>query len=156
MPDQPSLRSARPEDVESLLDLMAALYTEDPDLPFSRADHREAVCELLATPSRGGIFVFATRDRLVGYVVLTIGFSLEFGGMTGLLDELFVVPDARGRGLGRQALAFVTEECLRRGLRAIHLEVARTNHRAQDLYRQAGFQDRNHLLLTRRTRTGAA
>ena len=40
------------------------------------------------------------------------------------------------------------------GVRALHLEVERRNTRAQEIYRKAGFVDREHYLMTRRLAPG--
>jgi ribosomal protein S18 acetylase RimI-like enzyme len=83
-------------------------------------------------------------------VVLTLGYSLEFGGRDAFVDELYVQPAYRGLGVGRQALAVLEKACRELGVRALHLEVGRTNLRAQALYKAAGFVDRGHFLLTKR------
>jgi GNAT superfamily N-acetyltransferase len=72
------------------------------------------------------------------------------GGRDGLLDELFVTEDQRGRGLGTRALQFAADECRRLGLRALHLEVERQNLEAQRLYRAAGFVDHDRYLMSLR------
>jgi ribosomal protein S18 acetylase RimI-like enzyme len=63
------------------------------------------------------------------------------------VDELYVVPDARGRGVGSAALKFVMNEARMQGLRALHLEVMPGNERALELYQRHGFDDtRRHLM----------
>ena len=50
-------------------------------------------------------------------------------------------------------LTFVAAACADLGVRARHLEVARTNTAAQRLYRRARFEDHDRFLLTRPTAT---
>ena len=90
--------------------------------------------------------------RPVGYVVLTLGFSVEAGGREGCLDELFVVPEARGRGVGRRVLGLVEEEARRLGIRRLFLEVEHGN-RAFELYRRAGFVDHRRSLMSKQLDT---
>ncbi len=86
-------------------------------------------------------------SAVVGYVVLTLGFSIEYGGRDGFMDELYVVPDARGRGVGTAAVRLVMDEARKLGFKALHLEVMPGNERALELYRRHGFTDtRRHLL----------
>ena len=39
--------------------------------------------------------------RVVGYAVLGLGFGIEYGGADAFVDDLYLVPEARGRGLGQ-------------------------------------------------------
>ena len=76
---------------------------------------------------------------MAGYVALTACYSLEFHGRFGLLDEFYIEEQWRGQGLGTAALAFVDEQCRSRGWKAVRLEVASHESRAQELYRRAGY-----------------
>jgi ribosomal protein S18 acetylase RimI-like enzyme len=84
--------------------------------------------------------------RVIGYVVLTWSFSLESGGLDGYIDELFLEPEVRGRGIGTRVLAQAVLEARRRGCLRLCLEVEHGNP-AINLYRRAGFVDhRRHLM----------
>lgn len=78
--------------------------------------------------------------RPAGYSLLLPTYSNEAGGMVLWIDELYVRPEFRGRGLGRELLRYV---CSGHGGKAsaVRLEVTRSNRRAADLYRSEGFQD---------------
>src|SRR5882724_8532930 len=52
----------------------------------------------------------------VGYFVLTIGYSLEFGGKFALLDEFFVEPGWRGKGIGAAAMDQILKEAATLGV----------------------------------------
>jgi ribosomal protein S18 acetylase RimI-like enzyme len=69
-------------------------------------------------------------------------------GGDAFVDDLFIRPPFRGRGLGKLALAEVRAACEQRGVRALHLEVGRDNGAAHSLYRRAGFGDTDRQLLT--------
>ena len=66
------------------------------------------------------------------------------------IDELYVAPAWRGRGLGHQALKAVDAACIQLGVEALHLEVERNKTAAQALYRRWGFADRQRVLMTKR------
>ena len=88
-----------------------------------------------------------TQRKLEGYIVLTIGYSLERGGRDAFIDELFVRAERRGCGLGAQAVAIAEAGARRRGVRAVHLEVDHTNERARRLYERVGFSLRQRYQL---------
>ena len=85
----------------------------------------------------------------MGYVVLTLGYSLEYHGMDAFVDELYVAPNERGHGLGKRALALVETGCRKLGVRALHLEVEQNKLAAQELYRKWGFSDHRRYLMTK-------
>ncbi len=82
-----------------------------------------------------------------GYVVLTLGFSMEYGGLRGFVDDFFVRPAARGRGLGAAALETVKQTCRELGVRALLVETGPKNHPARRLYARAGFEESGRMLL---------
>jgi GNAT superfamily N-acetyltransferase len=148
---EPTFKPADRSDVERLLEMRRAFCRhEGLDLDDVRA--RAALAELLDAPALGRVWLICVNESdAVGYVVLAFGYSLEFDGRDAFVDELFVLEQHRGRGLGGRALRFVEETCASLGVRALHLEVDRGNARAQAVYRKAGFEDRNNFLLTKRT-----
>lgn len=140
---------AAPGAAEAFLDLMQQFYGEA-RYPFDREKARAALEPFLANPALGRAWLFRDGGAAVGYFVLTLGWSLEYGGRDAFVDELFVSPSHRGRGLGRRALEVIDEACRELGVRALHLEVEKENVPAEELYRQRGFEDHNRRLMTRR------
>ncbi len=55
------------------------------------------------------------------------------------VDEFYITPEYRGKGLGKQVLEFITAEARKIEIKVLHLEVARSNKKARKLYAQAGF-----------------
>jgi diamine N-acetyltransferase len=84
----------------------------------------------------------------VGYVVLSFDFSLEYGGKNAWIDELFIRPELRGKGIGSKALDFAVQVARECGAKVLHLEVNRGNP-AIHLYRRHGFEDHNRALLSK-------
>jgi ribosomal protein S18 acetylase RimI-like enzyme len=82
-----------------------------------------------------------------GFVVLTVSFSMEVGGLRGFIDDFYVSPPFRRRGLGHAALEEVTRACRRRGVRALVVESGPGNTAALNAYRSAGFADTGRCLL---------
>jgi len=137
----------------AVLDLMERFYAED-RYPFDREKARAALEPFLADPALGRAWLFKDGGAAVGYFVLTLGWSLEYGGRDAFVDELFVSPSHRGRGLGRRALEVIDEACRELGVHALHLEVEKNNVRAAELYRKRGFEDHDRRLMTRRFTPG--
>jgi GNAT superfamily N-acetyltransferase len=141
------IRPATAGDLDTLVALMRDFYREDGD-PFDAGASRAAFAALLAESSWGRVLVAEEDGTAVGYVALTLGFSLEFGGHDAFVDDLYVAPAHRGRGFGTALLAACEETCRKLGVRALHLAVKPSN-RAAVLYGRRGFRDRPHRLMTK-------
>jgi diamine N-acetyltransferase len=148
-PDSVALRPASPADVETLLEMIRAFYVEDGTIHFVPDRLRLAVEELMDDPSLGRLWLIDADRKGVGYLVAVWGFSLEWHGRDAFVDELYVEPSHRSRGIGSRALALAEAECRSAGIRALHLEVERPNTRALELYRRLGYRDHDRFLMTK-------
>jgi ribosomal protein S18 acetylase RimI-like enzyme len=134
-------RRAKEADGAQIISMMQELYATD-DLPFP-ARGPAALELLLREPGYGRCETIHDGDSTIGYFVVGYGFSLEFGGRDAFLDELYIKPDSRGKGVGRAAVERAAELCRELGIHALHLEVNSENTVAQRLYRRAGFTPRH-------------
>jgi len=88
--------------------------------------------------------------RAVGYAALCFGYSVEFRGRDAFVDELYVIPERRGGGLGRALLRTLEAEARATGVRQLHLEVEQENDAGRRLYVQEGFTANGRELLSKR------
>jgi GNAT superfamily N-acetyltransferase len=144
-----ALRLAVADDIELLIGFSAALYAEDGTALFTRSRAEAGFRRLVHDASLGRVWLIEDGGRSVGYIVLTWGFTIEYEGRVGLIDELFVDREHRSRGLGARAIKVAEDACRERGIGALQLEVARANTRAQELYRREGFVDHDRYLMTK-------
>lgn len=145
-----SLTLATPEHSAQVLALVAAFHAEAGSTQSDDA-RAQAVLPLLDGNPLGAIYLIGPLRAPVGYVALSFGWSIEFGGMDCILDELFVRPPVRGRGIAGEVLISLPKALAGAGVRAMHLEVRPDNETAQRLYARAGFAPRNdYHLMTRR------
>jgi GNAT superfamily N-acetyltransferase len=131
-----------------LVAFMRALYAFD-HLPFDENIARAALEGILRDHSFGYVWLIQVDGAAIGYVVLTLGYSLEYHGRDAFIDELYIRESHRGHGIGSKTLQFVEDACRALGVQALHLEVERTNTGAQTVYRKAGFVDHDRYLLTK-------
>jgi len=78
--DAVEIRPATRDDTEALLPLVRAYYAEE-SYPFDERASREALHGLLDDPAKGRAWVALCDGQVVGYVVLTLGWSLEYRGL---------------------------------------------------------------------------
>ena len=143
-----TLRKAADGDLEPLVELMRRYYAHDGHA-FDADRARSAMKALLEAPGLGRVWVLEDGGTAIGYLALTLGYSLEIGGRDAFIDELFLQEEYRGRGHGTRILEAVIAEAEELGVQAVHLEVTRGNEAAA-LYARLGFEARPHRLMTRR------
>ena len=88
------------------------------------------------------------EGRVAGYALLVAFWSNEYGGEVCCVDELYVVPGARGRGFGSALFEGIGRLWGREPV-AVALEVRPENTRALSLYRRLGFSGKNIVLRRR-------
>ncbi len=143
-----SFREAGLEDLDALLPLVRQFYAHF-GYPYAEDLKRRAFAQLLAAPALGRVFLVSLDGALVGYAVVAFSFSLEYEGSTAFLDELFILPAARGRGIGSAVIRHVADQCRAHGVNALHLESEAANVAAARLYARLGFRDYGRHLMTR-------
>ncbi len=86
------------------------------------------------------------HGKMVGVLMLTLLVSLEHAGEVGWIEELYVRPDYRRRGLATRLLDLALDWAAARGLRALDLELGTGTgdghepEAAGHLYQKKGFQ----------------
>lgn len=139
------LRPARPGDEGVILAMIRALavYEREPDaVRTTEADLTAALF-----PAHGEPAVFVTlaetaddgeTPRSAGLALWFLSFSTWEGRHGIYLEDLFVLPEHRGRGIGRALLAHLASLCLERGYRRLEWSVLDWNEPALGFYRSLG------------------
>ena len=143
------IRDARVQDLPALLRMMRSLAEQPPAIAFDEGEVGAAFERFLVDSELGQAWLLWLDEKLVGYVILTLGYSFEFRGRDAFIDELYIDPEFRRTGLGRRAMEFVEEKVRALGVNALHLEVDRGNDAALELYRRAGYADQGRYLMTK-------
>ncbi|MBT0957095.1 GNAT family N-acetyltransferase [Alphaproteobacteria bacterium KMM 3653] len=137
------------DDAEKLMPLIEAFHTEM-ELPHDPARVTAALAPLLDGSPHGAAYLIGPRVAPVGYIVVCFGYSLELGGIDGFIDEFYIRPRVRGRGMGTEVLQALVPALAAGGVMALHLEVDREDAKAQRLYTRAHFKMRErYALMTR-------
>ena len=132
------------EDIPLLVSMMPGVYVYEGEMPDA-AGWTTAGAELLQTPSLGTLWMIHWQGQPIGYVAVTLGFTLEFYGRTATIDELFVASQYRSHGIGGQAIEFIEAYARAIGTRSLMLEVDIANTRGQRFYEARGFQYYPHM-----------
>jgi GNAT superfamily N-acetyltransferase len=89
------------------------------------------------------LFVAASEERTVGFISgeLRQGSSTFLPKTWASVDDVFVEPEYRNRGMGRALLQSVRDWAQERGADGISLQVAAANARGRKFYEDLGFRE---------------
>jgi ribosomal protein S18 acetylase RimI-like enzyme len=118
-----------------LFDAYRQFYRQPPDLEIAR-------CFLLERLERNEsvIFVAIDGDAALGFTQLYPSFSSVSLARIFVLNDLFVSPQARRRGVGRLLLEATAKFGRNAGATRLVLSTELTNKTAQSLYEQLGWK----------------
>lgn len=136
------MRRARPDDVPDLLRLVRELadYEREPDaVRATEADLHQA----LFGPAPA-VFAHVVQPQgsgpLAGFALWYVTFSTWLGRHGIWLEDLYVRPEQRGRGYGRELLAALAALCVERGYGRLEWWVLDWNEPARGFYRALGAE----------------
>ena len=144
------LTLATVEHLDRLLPMLASFHAEE-DIKISDEQRAKGLTPLLEGSPHGVVYLIGPPRAPIGYIVISFGWSIEFGGMDGFVDELYVRTGVRGRGVASEVLISLPRALADAGLKALHLEVDTDNADARRLYKRAGFSMRDGYHLMTRT-----
>jgi ribosomal protein S18 acetylase RimI-like enzyme len=126
------------------LDAVVALFEaqlQEHEIVTSADELRSAVQTVVAESRYGFMLTASGSDgEPVGAAYASCLLSLEHGGISGWLEELYVLPQWRGMGIGSRLVEEVVARARELGWRAIDLEVESTHQRAISLYTRHQFR----------------
>jgi len=133
-------------EIDSLLTMMKEFYSID-NYPFDLNVTEKLLLEFINNSNLGKAWLIVSNDKIVGYVILTFIFSFEYQGRIAFLDELYLIEEVRGKGIGSQTLLFIKAVSQKFSLKLIYLELEQHNKKAEKLYLSNGFEKHNRKLL---------
>ncbi len=134
------IRPAGPSDREAVHGLLTAQMVEH-RLP-AEPERIDRGLDAAFRPGSPAWLLLAERDgQAVGVFLANQIVSVEKGGETLWIEELYVAPEARRTGVARALLVHALDQARHRRLRAFDLEVVPTQAAALALYRALGFED---------------
>jgi ribosomal protein S18 acetylase RimI-like enzyme len=147
MSDLP-FEQAKPRDLVRLMPLIEAYYKFE-GIPFQSDRVQRALQQLLETPTLGRVWIISSQAKDVGYVILTFGYDLEFGGRQATITDFYIAPACRRKGLGTRMMQFVESVCRELQIGALELQVERDNLEARAFYRKLGFKTYDRIPLAK-------
>ena len=102
-------------------------------------------CRNLLSEDNSYILVAEIEGIIVGFINFTTRKTILHRGLSGLIDELTIAKNYRGKGIGRQLLSSAIEKSRQLGCCEVEVSTEKTNVKAREFYRQCGFIERGVL-----------
>jgi aminoglycoside 6'-N-acetyltransferase I len=137
-------------EVEKVADLLARFFAEE-GFVAPAGGMLARLRTYLARPSNA-VLVALEAGQPVGVATVATGYSLEYGGIAEL-EDLYVLPEHRGAGLGHALIGAACAAAAERGCSAILVTITPEGQSAHDLlgyYTRRGFEDDGRRILERR------
>ncbi|NDB18580.1 MAG: GNAT family N-acetyltransferase [Actinobacteria bacterium] len=141
------IRRAVPSDLEQLL-ILGERYCAADRAAWLPQRARAGFKPLLRDDTHGIVLVVEATDALIGYAVLTWGWSIEAGGRESLLDEMYI--DQPSRGYGSLLIEEVVAAAQAHGAVRVFLETEGVNSAARRFWLKRGFELEDSIWLQRR------
>jgi GNAT superfamily N-acetyltransferase len=127
------IRAAGPDELAGPLKLLEESLRDGEPLPSAFVGRLRRAVE-------GGdldVLVAFSGGRIVGVALLAFRPSVSAGTLFASIEDLYVRPDARGRGTGRALLEAVEEQCRARGVSYVEVQ---TDDEATPFYEASGYE----------------
>lgn len=126
---------------DALMTLSAEFYASPAVLHRVPDEYHAALIEELETSrERAEAFIILSGGDIAGYALTAKTFSHEAGGAVWWLEELYIRPEYRSKGLGGEYFSYIEQKAKTAGVKRLRLEVEPANVRAGALYRRLGYE----------------
>lgn len=131
------IRKAEQGDKKTYIEMAREFYDSPAVAHKVPAAHFERTFdEAMRSDAYVGLFMLADGGEVCGYALTARTFTQEAGGIVVWLEELYLRPAHRSKGLGREFFAFMEREMPAARYR---LEVEPDNEKAKALYARLGY-----------------
>ncbi|MBD2095516.1 GNAT family N-acetyltransferase [Trichocoleus sp. FACHB-591] len=135
-----NIRIASAADLESLVRLAGAFRDQLRQLSPSNAEFWDAIARLLQDPDTEFFLAQDAQGNALGYIQCRYRYSAWVVGYQAELEDVFVLPEVRRQGAGRQLVQFAIDRAIEKGCRSIGLNTNERNIGAIALYQQLGLR----------------
>jgi len=134
-----SLRRATREDSDQFLTLLVALANFEHLKPPSRAAKARIIRDIFVS-ERANLFIASEGGRLVGYALYFYTYSSFLGRSTLYLEDVFVLEEFRGTGIGKSLFIRCVKEAVAQSCGRMEWSVLTWNRDAITFYEKLGAE----------------
>ncbi|MBA3014112.1 MAG: GNAT family N-acetyltransferase [Proteobacteria bacterium] len=133
------VRSARSADIETLVGLLAVLFTIEQDFVVDEEKQRQGLRMMLGC-NRCCLLVAESDSGVIGMCSGQLLISTAEGGLSLLVEDVVVDSQWRGQGVGRLLMEEMSDWAMINNVSRLQLLADRNNIPALDFYHRLGWQ----------------
>ncbi len=130
---------ATTSDIPQLIELLTILFEQEAEFKPNSNKQKSSLEKILQDPRLGIFLVVRDNEKIIGSVSLLFTESTALGSKVAILEDMVLLPFARGAGLGSQLIDYAIKEARNEGCRRITLLTDPDNLKAQSCYQKKGF-----------------
>jgi GNAT superfamily N-acetyltransferase len=137
-----SVRPARADDIPQMCDLLSELFSIESDFsPDGQKQARGLILLINDTSGSSAVFVAEDAGEIVGMCSVQMLISTAEGGPVGLIEDLIVRQEHRGKGIGTGILSEIFGWCISKKITRLQLLRDEGNAGALKFYTGNGWSD---------------
>jgi len=133
------IREAGIDDIGDMISLLKELFSIEADFSFDETRQRCGLKMMIEPGESRCVRVASAQNRVVGMVSIQTLVSTAEGGRSGIVEDLVVTSEWRGKGIGRRLLEAIFIWARQQGMKRLQLLADRTNVTALEFYRGQGW-----------------
>ena len=132
------IRQATPSDAQTIHDMIVALATFEREPDAVEVTVVQLAEQLAETSPPFECIIASSAGQDVGFALYFYNYSTWRGARGLYLEDLFVLPECRGRGYGKQLMTHLARRAVDRGCARMEWAVLDWNRDAMDFYESIG------------------
>jgi len=133
------IRHAVPQDISAMANLLNELFAIETDFHSDIAKQQRGL-QMLMDSRNAALFVAESNANVIGMCSLQILISTAQGSKVGLIEDVIVTKEWRGKRVGRELLEAANSWGRTRGLTRLQLLADKTNQRALNFYQKVDWK----------------
>ncbi len=126
-------------DIPELVELLETLFEQEAEFEPNSEAQSKALGKIIPDPKIGIVLVARADKKILAMVNLLFTESTALGSKVAILEDMVVLAESRGKGIGSQLVDFAICEAKKAGCKRITLLTDIENTKAQSFYQKKGF-----------------
>ena len=135
------IETAITDDIPELCQLLAELFNQEVEFAVDYEAQAKGLYAIITNPEVGMVLVARKQHRIIGMINILFTISTALGGRVAVFEDMVVMPNERGSGIGSRLLTAAIETAKQQGCKRITLLTDSNNPLAHQFYKKHGFTE---------------